>query len=35
MAAITSTRRESLKLYKDLLKVCKKFNWVNEKGVLW
>ena len=33
--AVSSTRREALRLYRDLLKACKKFNWSNDDGLPW
>jgi hypothetical protein len=33
--AVTSTRREALRLYRDLLKICKRFTWTNNDGILW
>lgn len=33
--AVSSTSREALRLYRDLLKSCKKFNWTNDDGLPW
>jgi len=30
-----ATRREALRLYRDVLRLCKKFNFRNEKGERW
>uniref|UniRef100_A0A0C9RZD9 TSA: Wollemia nobilis Ref_Wollemi_Transcript_737_784 transcribed RNA sequence n=1 Tax=Wollemia nobilis TaxID=56998 RepID=A0A0C9RZD9_9CONI len=32
---LTSTRREALTLYRDILRATRLFVWPNEKGVLW
>ena len=32
---LTSTRREALSLYRDILRASRFFLWPNEKGVLW
>lgn len=32
---ITSTKKEVLKLYKDILKTSRFFQYPNEKGKLW
>lgn len=33
--AVSTSRREALRLYRDLLKSCKKFNWTNDDGLPW
>lgn len=30
-----SSRAETLKLYRDILKSCRVFSWNNEKGIKW
>lgn len=32
---LTSTRRESLSLYRDILRATRHFVWRNEQGLLW
>eukprot|EP00252_Welwitschia_mirabilis_P009700 TRINITY_DN2245_c0_g1_i1.p1 TRINITY_DN2245_c0_g1~~TRINITY_DN2245_c0_g1_i1.p1 ORF type:complete len:152 (+),score=3.89 TRINITY_DN2245_c0_g1_i1:117-572(+) len=32
---LTSTRREALSLYRDIMRATRFFIWPNEKGILW
>jgi len=32
---LVTTSREALKLYRDIIRACKRFTWRNEKGEVW
>lgn len=34
-AGLTTTRREALSLYREILRVTKLFTWTNEQGISW